>query len=107
MFSAIILFALFAAAFFSAENLVAVIAGAVVTYVGTNVIKNSTGIYRLGALVLTVLVSVVVAGVAVLVSSYMGGEPFSFDALGKAMPQIFTLATIAYKVLNASPNSEV
>ncbi len=93
--------AILALALLTPENAVVTIAGAIVAYFGTNWIKSATGIYRVGALLLAVAVSFVTAVVAIIASSYLGGSEISLQNIGHAMPQIFLLATVAYKIVSA------
>lgn len=100
MFSTI-LFALsfvLAASFFTPENLVTTLVGFIAATGVIQWIKLQTGLAGVGALFLAIVISVLIAAAAVLVSSFFSGT-IGWDTLPQAALQIFALATIAYKLI--------
>jgi hypothetical protein len=93
--------AILAAAFFSAENLVSIIIGGIVSIGLSQWLKNATNAYGPVMLVVSVIISIIVAVVAMAVSSYLGGTSISWGDLGQLGPQVFALATIGYKLFIA------
>lgn len=87
--------------FFSAENLAIMVVGTIASLGFTQWIKNQTGAMGLGAMVLALLVSIIVAIAAVVVSMFLSGDGFSWDRAAASALQVFALATIAYKTLMA------
>lgn len=104
MFSTI-LAVFFLAAFLSAENLISTIVGGLVAVGATQWIKNASGLGGAGATVLALVVSVIVAVIAFSVSMLVSGE-FSWAALPAGAAQIFTLATLAYRLLVPTTGSD-
>lgn len=92
---------LFLLSFFSPENLVTTGIGWAVTLGLTHFVKTATGLQGVGALILAIVVSFVVAIAAVVISGLLGGSGFSWDSIATSGSQIFALATIAYKLLMA------
>jgi hypothetical protein len=88
---------IFLASFFAPETLVTTIIGGVIALVGTQWIKNATGLFGVGATVLAFFVSLVVAVAALSISMLLSGE-FSWSAVAANSAQIFTLATLAYRL---------
>ncbi|MEQ1644230.1 MAG: hypothetical protein ABL959_12355 [Pyrinomonadaceae bacterium] len=101
MFSTIFLLTLFATAFFTAENLVTTMVGFVITAGLTQWLKNASGVYGLAAFAVAVIVSFVVASIAVVASSFMNGTGFAWETIPQSALQIFALATMAYKLVLA------
>lgn len=93
-----ILAVVFMVAFLSAENLVSTIVGGFVAVGVTQFFKNSVGLQGAGAAILALVVSVLVAVVAFAISLVLNGE-FSWGAIPAGAAQIFTLATLAYRLL--------
>lgn len=90
-----------ALSFFSPENIVSTIVGVVVTTGLTQIFKNATGAYGLGAFAIAVILSVVIGGVAVVASAFLTGSGVTWETVPQAGLQIFALATMAYKLLLA------
>lgn len=84
--------------FFSAENIVSVIIGALVSVGVTQWFKNKTGLVGAGATFAALIVAVIVATIAVVVSSVISGS-FSWENVGSSVGTIFTLATVAYRMI--------
>jgi hypothetical protein len=107
MFTTSILSIIFLVAFFSAENIVTVLIGGVISMGLSQLVKNGTGAYGAAMLVLAIAVSLVVAFVALAVSAMFNGTPIDWSALPHYGTQLFALATIGYKLLLAddSPNT--
>lgn len=84
--------------FFSAENIVSVIIGALISVGATQWFKNKTGLVGAGATFAALIVSVIVATAAVVISSFISGT-FSWENVGNSVGSIFTLATLAYRLL--------
>ena len=103
MFAALLISIFLAIAFFSAENLIATIVGFIVTTGLTQWLKNATGAFGTAAFFLAVILSFVVAAVAVTISGLLNGNGFSWDTVPQSALQIFALATAAYKLLLADP----
>lgn len=83
---------------FSPENIVSVIIGALVSVGLTQWFKNKTGLVGAGATFVALIVSLIVATIAVVVSSLMSGT-FSWENVGSSVGTIFTLATLAYRLI--------
>lgn len=98
MISTIFFAVFFMIAFLSAENLVSTIVGGFVALGVTQFFKNTTGLQGAGATVLAFVVSVLVAVIAFAVSLLVSGE-FSWGAIPGGAAQIFTLATLAYRLI--------
>lgn len=90
-----------AAAFFSAENLVTVIVGALASMGISQWIKNGVGAYGPAMLLIAVAVSLVVGFVAIIISALLNGAPINWDDLPLYGTQLFALATIGYKLFLA------
>lgn len=102
MFSTILLlFTFVPLPFFSAESLVTTIVGFVITTGLTQWFKNASGVYGLAAFAVAVIVSFVVASIAVVASSFMNGTGFAWETIPQSALQIFALATMAYKLVLA------
>jgi hypothetical protein len=101
MFSAFILLTLFAAAFLSAESLVSVIIGGIVSIGLSQWLKNATQAYGPAMLVVSIMISIVVAVVATLVSAMFTGSEVHWSDLSQTGPQIFALAQVGYKLFLA------
>lgn len=101
MFTTIIFTVFFAAAFFSAENLVTTIVGFIVSAGLTQWLKNQTGLWGTAAAVLAFAVAFVVAIVALVVSTFLTGGDLSWETIPQAGLQIFALATMTYKLVLA------
>lgn len=99
------MFFLLALDFFSADSLVTMFVGGLVSFGLTNLIKNQTGAMGFGAMILALLVSVVIAVLAVLVSTFLTSGGFSWDKAAMSAVQVFALATIAYKTLMADASA--
>ncbi len=93
------------ASFFGAESLVSTIVGGLVAAGVTQWFKNGTGLRGTGATVLAFVVSLIVAVAAFLVSMLVSGE-FSWNALPAGAAQIFTLATLAYRLIAVPTTTE-
>ena len=89
------------AAFFSAENLVTVIVGGLVSMGLTQWLKDKTDAYGPLALIVAVVVSLLVALVAIIGSSILGGTSIEWNALPQYGAQLFALATVVYKLFLA------
>ena len=89
------------AAIFSPEQIVATVAGAMFTYGFTNWFKNKTGLAGAGATVMAFIIAFAAALASVAVASFLSGEPLSWEMIPNASFQIFTLATVAYKLMMA------
>ena len=87
--------------FFSAENLVTMLVGGIVSFGLTNWIKNQTGAMGFGAMCLALLVSVAVAIAAVIISLFLSGDGFSWEKATASAVQVFAVATVAYKAMMA------
>jgi hypothetical protein len=101
MFSFIFIAFLLSLNFFSAESLVTMLVGGLVSFGLTNWIKNQTGAIGFGAMLLALFISVLVAVVAVGCSMFLSGDGFSWDKAAASAIQVFGVATIAYKALMA------
>jgi phosphate/sulfate permease len=99
------LFILTTIALFSPESVVTTIVGAIVSFGLTNLLKSLTGWQSAAATVLAFVASFVVAIAAVATSTFLSGGSLSWELVGQSALQIFTLATIAYKLLMADPNA--
>lgn len=99
-------FLFFALPFFSAENLVTVIGGAIVSVGFVQWFKNKSGVYGPVALIAAVITSLVIALVAVVVSAYMNGTELDWSRLPQIGTQLFALATVGYKLLVADAGQD-
>lgn len=99
----ITIFALISFSLFTPESLVTTIGGFIVATVGTQWLKNATGVAGMGAFVLAVAISFGVAIVALVIATLLSGGGFSWDFLIQSWLQIFALSTMAYKALLAEP----
>lgn len=105
MMTTLMMFFMFAIAFFSPENLVTTLVGVIAATGITQWIKVQTGLVGVGALFLAIAISVAVAAVAVLVGVFFSNGTIGWDTLPHAALQIFALATIAYKLIAGIPDS--
>lgn len=91
---------------FSPENLITTLVGALATFGLTHWIKSQTGLQGVGALIVAIIVSFIVAAASFLISTLLiNGNHFSWELLPHAATQIFALATIAYKVIMSDGDS--
>ncbi len=97
MFAAVFIFA----AFLSAESLVSTIVGGLVSLGITHVFKKSAGLQGAGAAILAFAVSVVVAAAAYVITAMLNGGDVTLQTIPQNAAQIFTLATLAYKLAMA------
>ncbi len=91
----------FLIAFFSPESLVSTVVGGLATLGATHWLKGITGLQGAGAAILAFVVSIVIAAAAYVVSTMLSGNPISWQMVPQGAMQIFTLATLAYKLLMA------
>lgn len=105
MFFAFLAIAVLALSFFTPESLVTTIVGFAVSTGLTQWFKDKVGAMGFAALVVAIAVSFVVAFVAVLISSFLGGGGVSWDTIPQYGMQIFMLSQLAYKGLLADPRS--
>lgn len=101
MFAFIITTIILAAAFFSAENIVTVLVGAIVTCGLSQWVKNNTGAYGPAMVILAVIISIGVALVATIGSAFVNGATVNWNDLPQYGAQLFALATVAYKLFIA------
>ena len=87
--------------FFSPESLVTTLVGGIAAFGLTRWFKKQTGAMGIGAMILAIFVSVLVAVVAVMISTLLSGNGFSADKVAASATQVFAAATIAYKTLMA------
>ncbi len=83
---------------FSPTILLITLLGAAAAYGGTNVLKKRIGLQGGGAAILAFLASAVAAAGAYGASMYFTGEYISWEMIPHSAAQIFTLATLAYKL---------
>ena len=93
-----ILITILALSFFSAESLVTMIVGFIVSAGVTQWLKNQTGVYGTGAAVMAFAIAFVVAALAVVISTLFSGGTISWETIPQAGLQIFALATMAYRL---------
>ena len=91
----------FLIAFFTPESLISTAVGGLVTLGATHWIKGATGLQGAGAAILAFLVSLIVAVAAFVISTTLDGGSLSWQMIPQGSAQIFTLATLAYKLLMA------
>ena len=84
---------------FTPESLVSSIAGAVVSYGMTQVLKKKLRLHSAGAALLAFATSLLVAAVAFVGSVYLNGGQLTWGMIPQNAAQIFTLATLAYKLM--------
>ncbi|MGI9036677.1 MAG: hypothetical protein ACR2GD_11645 [Pyrinomonadaceae bacterium] len=90
---------------FSPESLVSTIVGGIVSLGLTHAVKNAVGLQGAGAAILAFVVSLVVAIAAYILSTVMSGGQISWEMIPQGAAQIFTLATLAYKIFMADDSS--
>lgn len=90
--------------FFSPEQIVVTLVGALVSLGVTQWFKNTNGLAGVGATIAAFAIAFVVAFAAVVISNLLMGREFSLDALAASGLQIFALATLAYKTMLADAN---
>ena len=86
---------------FSPEQIVTTVAGAMFTYGFTNWVKTRAGWAGAGATILTFAIAFAAALASVAVAAFLSGEPLTWEMIPNASFQIFTLATVAYKLITA------
>lgn len=104
MFTSILLAIFFAAAFFSAENLVSIIVGGLVSMGLAQWVKNGLGAYGPAALIIAVIIAAVVSIAALFVASLFTGTTIDWTDLPKLGAQLFALATIGYNLFVKDQN---
>lgn len=87
--------------FFNAENVVTVLVGFITTAGLTQYLKGKTGLQGVGAMWLSIALSLVVAAVAVIISMIFNDGGFSVEKLAGSGVQIWAVAQITYKLILA------
>lgn len=102
MFAALIFFAIFlAASFLSAEGIITMIIGGLVSMGISQWVKKATQAYGPAMLIISVIISVLVAVIGIVAASFLTGSELHWQDLSQLGPQVFALATIAYKLFLA------